>query len=585
MEKPIVLRNNAELDIVAGVSLSILYSVKDWISYQDFQDRLINKYETLERDTDNESGGQGVAKMKPALYYGLIDYKREDGKNYLKINDAGIGFYNAYLANDEDIMVDVLLKSLIHISQGRNNQAVPSSCSPIEPIKVYLISSLILGKINKDEYAYIIQCLASDIDYNEIIIDVINKRRNKTELILSDYSKNNYKDDKGLLFLCKCGLTEDYTINSPIKEKYLDKYFELIKSLRIFNTGIDCNMEKTIYNGSIDPVIYYGAPGTGKTRFVQKEIFEKFSETYRIFTTFHQSYCYEEFVEGLKPELNNSDDIKYNIEKGVLYKACEKASILAGYKSLEECIGDNTENRKKLFDSAINSGKIMLLCIDEINRGNIASIFGDLISLIEKSKRLGSGEYEMMVTLPYSKKKFGVPSNLFIVGTMNTADRSIQLLDSALRRRFRFVEIGPSYSNLIFNVNDPVQKDARDILIGLNARIRCLLNKDNQIGHSYLMNVSRYEDIYDIFIKKIIPLLEEYFYNDIDKVRFVLKDNDDKENAFYVEDEEAAKAFKEYAKVSFDEEEKSFYKLREIAPNNYEEFLKHLLSDTQTPNG
>ena len=577
MEKPIVLRNNAELEIVAGVSLRILNSYNGWLSYQDFQDQLIKEYNDLERDTDNESGGQGIAKMKPALYYGLLDYKREDGKNFLKINDEGKKFYQAYLNKNEDGMVDALLNSLCHISQGRNNQAVPSSCSPIEPIKVFLISSLILGEINKDEYAYIIQELIADINFNEILIDIINSRKNRKTLVLNTYAKNNYKDDKGLLFLCKCGLTENNDINSHIKEKYITKYNELIKSFRIFNTGIDNRMEKTFFEGAIEPVIYYGAPGTGKTRYVQEEIFEKFSESYRLFTTFHQSYCYEEFVEGLKPEIDNTDgNLKYRIEKGVLYEACEKAAILAGYKSLEECINDSSESRKTRFESAKNSRKVMLLCIDEINRGNVASIFGDLISLIETSKRLGAGKYEMIVTLPYSKKKFGVPSNLFIVGTMNTADRSIQLLDSALRRRFKFVEIGPNYSKSVFDESVPAQKDARKILKGINARLRCLLNKDNQIGHSYLMNVNEDKDIYDAFIKKIIPLLEEYFYNDIEKVRFVLKDTADKDNTFYIEDEDASNAFKEFSKESFDDEEKSFYKLREIDPDDYSVFLMHL---------
>ena len=574
MEKPIVLRNNAELEIVAGVSLRILNSISDWISYQDFQDKLIKEYDELERDTDNESGGQGIAKMKPALYYGLLDYKRENGKNYLKINDVGKKFYRAYQDRNEDVMVDALLTSLIKITQGRNNQAVPSSCSPIEPIKVYLISSLILGNVNKDEYAYIIQGLISDLDFNEILIDVINLRKNKGTIVLSSYAKNNYKDDKGLLFLCKCGLTEDNSINSPIKEKYLIKYNNLIKRLRIFNTGTDSYMEKTNYEGSIEPVIYYGAPGTGKTRFVQKGIFEKFDESYRIFTTFHQSYSYEEFVEGLKPELDYSgDNIKYKIEKGVLNEACEKSAILAGYKSLKNCINDTFENRKLKFESAIQSGKIMLLCIDEINRGNVASIFGDLISLIEPSKRLGA-EYEMIVTLPYSKVEFGVPANLFIVGTMNTADRSIQLLDSALRRRFKFKEIGPDYS--VFK-DDDVQRMAKSILVNINSKIRCLLNKDNQIGHSYFMHSKTYDDIYDALKNKIIPLLEEYFYNDVDKIRFVLSDSD-KGDSFYVIDDEANEAYKEYAQGNFDDENKQFYKLRDDRPQNCEDFLKHMIS-------
>ena len=218
----------------------------------------------------------------------------------------------------------------------------------------------------------------------------------------------------------------------------------------------------------------------------------------------------------------------------------------------------------------------MLLCIDEINRGNVASIFGDLISLIEPSKRLGAGKYELMVTLPYSKMEFGVPANLFIVGTMNTADRSIQLLDSALRRRFKFVELTPNYDVL-------ESKDAEKVLRKINARVRSLLNKDNQIGHSYLMFAKNYCDILSALYNKIIPLLEEYFYNDLNKVRFVL--NDITNGIFYIEDTEAKEAYRMFQNEEIDDEDRDFYELnseieKAIKSKNNEkckEYLANLL--------
>lgn len=315
--------------------------------------------------------------------------------------------------------------------------------------------------------------------------------------------------------------------------------------------------------------IFYGAPGTGKTRCMQKDYFEKFPCDAREFTTFHQSYSYEDFVEGLKPILDEENeetsskgscregDVKYRIEKGVFYNACEKAAKLAGYEDLQACINDSNEGRLNKFEEAKQNRSIMLLCIDEINRGNIAAIFGDLISLIEPSKRLGAGEYEMIVTLPYSKKPFGVPANLFILGTMNTADRSIQLLDSALRRRFEFREFLPDYNAIGNDV-------ARDILKGINARIRGLLNKDNQIGHSYFDKVNTYSDIVKAIVKKIIPLLEEYFYNDIEKVRFVLNETKATDNCFYIEDKEASNAYAIYqSSADINDESKTFYKLND----------------------
>lgn len=325
------------------------------------------------------------------------------------------------------------------------------------------------------------------------------------------------------------------------------------------------------------PTILYGPPGTGKTYTLQKEYLSKFNECF--VTTFHQSFSYEEFVEGLKPLLDNSTkEVKYDIEKGIFYRACIKAAELAGYSSFEKCLKDIPSNRNIRFNKAIADNKTVLLCIDEINRGNVASIFGDLISLIEPSKRLGAGELEMTAILPYSKEPFGVPANLFIVGTMNTADRSIQLLDSALRRRFKFEELLPNYE-VIEN------EDAKNVLKNINARVRCLLNKDNQIGHSYLMHAKNSYDILSALYNKIIPLLEEYFYNDITKVRFVL--NDLKNGQFYVEDAETKEAYQSYLNDGdADGEEREFFKLNPAIADAIEsndetecdKFLVNLLS-------
>lgn len=344
---------------------------------------------------------------------------------------------------------------------------------------------------------------------------------------------------------------------SPFFDKVEDG--KLLVQKLLHEEGVDS--ESTQYFGDISPVIFYGAPGTGKTRYVQKEIYSKFSELNRIFTTFHQSYSYEDFVEGLKPILDGDvSDVKYIIEQGVFYSACERAAILAGYKDLQECIDDSKDHRAKVFYEAVMANKTMLLCIDEINRGKVASIFGDLISLIEPSKRLG-GEYEMLLTLPYSKQQFGVPANLFIVGTMNTADRSIQLLDTALRRRFGFKEIEPDYNSLTNNTS-------RKILKVLNSRIRGLLNKDAQIGQSYFIGLDTNHQILQAICQKIIPLLEEYFYNNIPKVRFVLNDFSKSDIHFYIEDVEAMKAMKEYPNfVESDEEDVELFRLNDDLEN------------------
>lgn len=302
--------------------------------------------------------------------------------------------------------------------------------------------------------------------------------------------------------------------------------------------------------------ILYGPPGTGKTYAMQK-IFTGYSEEHRTIVTFHQSYSYEEFIIGLKAKTEEGR-IAYCYEKGVFYNACETAARLAGYSSLAECCADTKEGRNAKFAAvAEDKSRQFLFCIDEINRANISAVFGDLISLIEENKRLGA-ENEMIVKLPYTQELFGVPANLRLLGTMNTADRSIQILDTALRRRFQFQEYLPDYSVLR---NDK----AKNILHAINNRIRALLGQDRQIGHSYFYDIedSAADECIQILkalANKIIPLLQEYFYNDVEKIRFVLgeKGRTPDEQSFYIEDKPATAAFSDY---DSDNEDTRFYTL------------------------
>ena len=162
-----------------------------------------------------------------------------------------------------------------------------------------------------------------------------------------------------------------------------------------------------------------------------------------------------------------------------------------------------------------------VLIIDEINRGNIAKIFGELITLIEPSKRL-SGEDWTEVKLPYSPDPFGVPSNLYLVGTMNTADRGIALLDTALRRRFDFIRKMPDLRHVD---TDMEGVDGRAMLKAMNERITVRLDREHQIGHTYLIGVKTLDDLAEAFQRRIMPLLQEYFYDDWAKIQVVLGGN------------------------------------------------------------
>ena len=257
--------------------------------------------------------------------------------------------------------------------------------------------------------------------------------------------------------------------------------------------------------------VLHGPPGTGKTfeavsvaveiidgddgdltRDRVKARYKELQVARQIeFVTFHQNYAYEDFIEGIRPVLDKNE-LAYELRDGIFKKIAKCAS---------KCPNDR-----------------YVLIIDEINRGNIAKIFGELITLIEPSKRLG-GDDAAEARLPYSQDLFGVPSNLSLIGTMNTADRGISPIDAALRRRFDFVERMPDPSLVKEDIKGV---NGQRLLTVINERIVENLDRDHQIGHTYLMKVKTLDELARAFQTQIVPLLQEYFYDDWQKMHDVL---------------------------------------------------------------
>jgi 5-methylcytosine-specific restriction protein B len=272
-------------------------------------------------------------------------------------------------------------------------------------------------------------------------------------------------------------------------------------------------------------LILYGPPGTGKTYRLLSEYQPRFGAGGRAdqrrydFVTFHQAYAYEDFVEGIRPVLDGAE-LRYELAPGVFMRACDQAVKLAGFEGGVQAFCELPEEERDNYELA--KAPRFALFIDEINRGNVARILGELITLLEEDKRLGA-DNELILRLPASKRLFGVPPNLHIIGTMNTADRSVEALDVALRRRFAFQELAPQPQLLDFEFEGAIRANA--LLRTINDRLEVLKGRDYLIGHATLLAASEDPTLHrlkEIFKRAVIPLLQEYFFGDWGRIGLVL---------------------------------------------------------------
>ncbi|EGK7561756.1 AAA domain-containing protein, partial [Campylobacter coli] len=568
-----------------------------------------------------------------------------------RLNIVNRDDFDTFQINSIELLKKLLFelkKGLLQEYNNKSGNGCPHACINSHYLEFVKYVNAYKEYTSKDTVKY----LKTRGGYKEFKVEIKNQ---KIEVIASvNNIIRTYSLERFLKYSVLGKIEEDSSYAKPLFEDILNNsnlsIIKLSENEKIYKEQHFEN-EKILsenQNLSLNQILY-GPPGTGKTYHTIDKALEilgenlesrdekkaKFDEYVKdgqiVFITFHQSYGYEEFVEGIKPMMSNganSRELKYEIKDGIFKDICNKAlenyensnlnteelrekielrekvekflnRLLETNESISKTKGGNffinsfnnntieiysedverfdgifklslstfitllksniefnsaVEMFKKVFDRdyadrthtyyfnlvnkfkeyekqavlktednkiSSNSLNSYIIIIDEINRGNISKIFGELITLIEPSKRIGADE-ELKVTLPYSKKEFGVPKNVYILGTMNTADRSITSLDTALRRRFEFVEMMPDPSVLSDNYKDV---NLQELLKAINTRIEYLLDREKTIGHAFFIGVKNLEDLKKVFQNKIIPLLQEYFYNDYALISAVLNDN------------------------------------------------------------
>lgn len=376
--------------------------------------------------------------------------------------------------------------------------------------------------------------------YEEFVEGIKPKFINSNES--AESSKMEYEIKSGI-FKQICDRAKQYTkefvIDQQVVKPYvLDKNKTLWRLYTLPDAKIDNDFfDECIKNGCVKAYYDYGGVALNKAEngdyiVIPSTNYGEMSKTIRAFgilgsdrqTNVEKEYCKD--VEWLWVADDENKIIRFD---KVNFNRPTFQRVIQGKETIIDYMNTLMSKDKTKFETQPH-----ILIIDEINRGNISKILGELITLIEPSKRIGASDEEkarsignesLEVTLPYSNETFGVPSNLYIIGTMNTADRSIALLDTALRRRFEFVEMMPEPELLEIIKVENGEINLQMLLEKMNARIEFLLDREHTIGHSFFINVNSLSELQQVFKNKIIPLLQEYFYDDYAKIDAVLNGN------------------------------------------------------------
>ena len=535
------------------------FDYNDLLDYYAFLDQVIGDFNLKENDKRlqfNFNDKELIFTIGQRYIWNLRSMKYDNFKyRVISTNQFSLNFEkferpaNAFLNNEVDFHV---IKS--------NKQDI------FKAIENELNRTTVSGysKHNKDE----IEKLAFDLDYREHIFSQLDKNQKDNSKSQVINIQNIMKYPLNQILYGAPGTGKTYTTKKLAIEvidgkEYKDttqeerniilsRYNELALANQIHFTTFHQSMSYEDFIEGIKPETI----DNRVTYEVKDGIFKKIS-TLAIDNIELQTisdFNFEESFKKLKQEWEESEngevEIKMKSSSFFITKIKErniefrKASGGYGHELVNKTLKDLAYNNR-IMDSGLAvyyyplitklksynavKKKIELqkfvLIIDEINRGNVSSVFGELITLLEEDKRKGNKE-EIEVVLPYSQDKFSVPNNLYIVGTMNTADRSVESLDTALRRRFSFVEM-PSKPEKLRGVNleDAEEIDLVQLLDKINQRIELLIDKDHQIGHSFFINLKDLNGLRTAFKNKIIPLLEEYFFGDFGKIGLVLGEN------------------------------------------------------------
>ncbi len=556
-----------------------------------------------------ELGSKRLYKLSMGTFYKTSKYKKKNLINKFLIRSIGVMHEETGMGQAEEFKKGADVGDYVYLTYGKD--------------RLEGIYEIISG------YEYLNEDIESEIGEK----GYISRRLEKIKSPLINHTKDLKEDTRSWMPSGNTTFVEITDLSEA--NKTLFKPYYDVEFSRNGEFSEDRAIEFTVnkFDYPLNQILY-GPPGTGKTyktkslavhivnpdfsasgsdeierrKSIVLEYDRLFENGQIVFTTFHQSFGYEDFVEGIKPNTTEDKKVIYDVAPGVFKKLCEKAknnwlefnkgqanglSFDKAFARLKEeweenenisfplktqgkdykiigftessiqfekasggtghslsisTLRDAFYNRKEIrstgvgiyYPGILNKLKSYhsefpdentpsnrenlrnyVLVIDEINRGNVSGIFGELITLLEPDKRM-SREEEISVELPYSKEQFTVPPNVYIIGTMNTADRSVEALDTALRRRFAFEEIIPKpelLKDITFN-----GFNLKEVLATINERIEALVDRDHTIGHSYFINIESgvAEALKHAFENKVIPLLQEYFYNDYEKIALVL---------------------------------------------------------------